>query len=164
MKCVKCGSSMFRQTIDRYHFRECLDGVWLHGGLWKYSCSCSARAISINRVGQLHEAIGRYVATSKQRLRPQDVTFLRSNMDMTGRQLARMMGRTAETVSRWEHGKINMDPSSERLLRMISIRANGPGGSQLSWLEHVGSVQSPDRRIDVRFRKDTGWRCDPEVG
>ena len=59
------------------------------------------------------------------RLAAAEVTFLRKHLEYTGARLAKALGVTGPTVSRWESGREPIGPSADRLLRALVLMHDG---------------------------------------
>jgi DNA-binding transcriptional regulator YiaG len=68
----------------------------------------------------LHRAIAEILIGKTARLAGSEIRFLRRCLGLSETDLARRLGVTIETVSRWEHGSSGMRVSAERLLRVIA--------------------------------------------
>ena len=90
------------------------------------------------------------------RLTPAEVRFRRTTLGWSGKELADHMGATAETVSRWEHGRIPMGPQADRLLRLMVLHTTLPASFDLSQLKDVARQASADLRTRLIGGKD-GW-------
>ena len=55
------------------------------------------------------------------KLSGKEIRFLRKAADWTAKQLAEIIGVTPESVSRWENGKEVVGPTSEKLLRIMTV-------------------------------------------
>lgn len=69
----------------------------------------------------LHKAIGKHIVTHRKALAPEEIKFLRKCMDKTQEQFAQMLGKTSQSVARWEKGQIEIPTSVEKLLRTIFL-------------------------------------------
>lgn len=139
-----------------YHYTECgLQNVWLTNG---YDvCEVDGeKAVSISDVDELHELIGRSIA-SKSNLNATEIRFLRKELGLSQKRLADLLGSTEQTVSLWER-RGRMPKGYDRLVRLL-------------YLEKIdGNVKVQEiinRLIELDFRQseklvfsDTraGWR------
>jgi transcriptional regulator with XRE-family HTH domain len=60
-------------------------------------------------------------AMEPAKLTGQEIRFLRKAMDISGKALAEVLEVKPETLSRWENSKDVMGPTSEKLLRMVTV-------------------------------------------
>jgi putative zinc finger/helix-turn-helix YgiT family protein len=91
-----------------------LEGVEVH------RCpKCGYFEVAIERPAALHRAIASAVIRKPARLSGPEFTFLRRELDLTGVQLARVLGVRNESVSRWEHGREPVGPTVDRLMRAL---------------------------------------------
>jgi len=65
------------------------------------------------------------VVRKRARLSAAEVTFLRKHLEYTGARLAKALGVTGSTVSRWESGREPVGPSADRLLRVLVLIRDG---------------------------------------
>jgi DNA-binding transcriptional regulator YiaG len=75
----------------------------------------------------LMRGIAAAVVAKGERLAAPEVTFLRKHLDYTGARLAKALGVTGPTVSRWETGREPIGPSADRLLRALVVLHDGAG-------------------------------------
>lgn len=60
-------------------------------------------------------------AMEPAKLTGQEIRFMRKAMDIPGKALAAVLEVKPETLSRWENSKDVMGPTSEKLLRMVTV-------------------------------------------
>jgi putative zinc finger/helix-turn-helix YgiT family protein len=122
--CTECGGHVSR---TRENHRLPLGGGWgitLEGVEIIHCASCGERGISIERLGPLMDGVAAAVVRKRGRLAAPEVTFLRKHIGYTGARLAKALGVTGPTVSRWETGKEPIGPSADRLLRALVLRVD----------------------------------------
>lgn len=116
--------------------------------------ACGEEFEVIPNIERLHEAIVRDLAKSGHRLRAGEVRFLRTYLGYSSADFARLMGVTAETVSRWESkgAPKRMALSAERLLRLMVLQ-NEPVRSYD--LEAAGVSEEPaSEPLRLRVTRD----------
>ncbi|MDR3448497.1 MAG: transcriptional regulator [Alphaproteobacteria bacterium] len=103
-----------------YHYRESgLDYVYLQNG-FTYHETPYGKGVSIFAADQLHEAIAREIVLSPRPLRGQEARFLRSLLDISQADLARTMGTTRISITRWEKNRDGELPgTADTALRLI---------------------------------------------
>ena len=121
-KCYVCGQNLQTVKDKPYEYTECgLDVVLL--GVTQYVCnSCGEEYAAIPKPEKLHKAIGLDICKKKKALLlPDEIKFLRKELNLKAKELARSLGVDDSTVSRWENGKKQIGESSDRLLRAIYL-------------------------------------------
>jgi len=85
--------------------------------------SCGDEEVVIPNIEGLHKAIAGLLAEKPAKLSPQEVRFLRTYLGYSSVDFARVMGVTAETVSRWERvdQPHSMGETAERFLRYMAV-------------------------------------------
>jgi len=98
-----------------------LPHIWLHGAQARRCPQCDRTRLALGNRSELHRAIAARLVIKPYSLAPEEVRFLRSHLGCANDQLARCLGVSPETASRWAsttaHARIN--PTAERLLRLI---------------------------------------------
>lgn len=141
MKCNECGASTIKRTRD-HHYTECgLENIFLKDVEVLGCPKCNEEELVIPNLEQLHRLIANLVASQEQRLSPEEIRFLRSNLGFSGIGFSNAIGVAAETVSRWENGRENIKLSHERLLRILVLGAFGPVRDYLKKLPNLGAIR-----------------------
>jgi transcriptional regulator with XRE-family HTH domain len=91
---------------EPYNYLESgMDGIVLYG-INQYECdACRERFVSIPRIAHLHLVIGHEICCKKEPLTEKEIRFLRKEIGLKSKELAKVLGVSAETVSRWENGR-----------------------------------------------------------
>ncbi len=104
-------------AAEPYEYRSCgLEGVFLLNGVDRHEHD-GEQYVSIKDIDGLHVAIGKYIVLHRKALMPKEIRFLRNTMDMTQAKLAEVLGKTSQSVARWEKGEHDIPASVEKLLR-----------------------------------------------
>jgi len=80
---------------------------------------CGAWEVVIPKPDALQRTIAAEVIRKPAPLTGAEVVFLRRCLGLNGRELARALGIESETLSRYEHGSLRVQPQADRLLRMM---------------------------------------------
>lgn len=118
--CYVCGNNLKVVKDKPYHYDECgLDVILL--GITQYVCdSCGESYASIPNMQSLHRVIGKLICEKRKALlKPEEIRFLRKDLQLKAKELAQTLGVTPQTVSRWENGKKEIGEPHDRLLRSI---------------------------------------------
>lgn len=128
-KCMMCGSKMNKVQESSFHYTDCgLSKVYLKG-IVVHKCTnkeCSEEEITIPNIEELHQLLAEKVASQVNKILPEEIRFLRTHLGFSGVNFAAAIGVSAETVSRWEKGTVNMKEASERFLRVLILSKVGP--------------------------------------
>lgn len=102
-------------------YRACgLEGIYLLNG-FVIEEHDGDESVSIRDIDGLHLAIGKHIVRHRKALSPKEIRFLRNTMDLTQAQLAEAVGKTSQSVARWEKGEIEMPTAEEKLLRIFFL-------------------------------------------
>lgn len=103
-----------------YRYRECgLDFVYLANGYEIHETDYGT-GVAIEAADSLDRAIAAALLRSTKRLSGQCVRFLRSQMDLTQKELADRVGTRRVTVARWEAKPHTPIPgAADRVLRVV---------------------------------------------
>ena len=120
MKCPSCGKEM-RATKRDYRYEEAgLKNVVLRDTT-VYECGCGEVLPELPQVNHLHQRIAEDLIGKQSPLTGEEFRFLRKAMGVSAKDLARLLGVTTVTISRWENNKEKVGAQSDRLLRCLSL-------------------------------------------
>ncbi|NOT80323.1 MAG: helix-turn-helix domain-containing protein [Bacteriovoracaceae bacterium] len=128
-KCITCGSKMTREVESSFHYTDCgLSKVFLKGVV-NHKCTnhnCGEEEITIQNIEELHQLLAEKISSQVNKLKPEEIRYLRTHLGFSGVDFAESIGVSPETVSRWEKGTVNMKEASERFLRVLILTKLGP--------------------------------------
>jgi DNA-binding transcriptional regulator YiaG len=102
-------------------YRACgLDEIYLLNG-YDLEDHDGEQYMSVQKMEELHQAIGRHLVTHRKGLAPKEIRFLRNTMNLTQAELASRLGNNAQSVARWEKGECEVPGASEKLLRVVFL-------------------------------------------
>ena len=120
MKCPSCGKEM-RAAKKDYRYEEAgLKNVVLRDTV-VYECGCGEMLPELPQVGRLHQRIAEDLIGKQSPLTGEEFRFLRKAMGVSAKELARLLGVTTVTISRWENNKEKIGAQSDRLLRCLYL-------------------------------------------
>lgn len=154
-KCPICGGALDVIRDQPYDYTESGLNVTLIG-VTQYDCSfCEENFISIPNPEQLHTKIALDICKdNKALLLPEEIRFLRKELGLKAKELARIMGVGPETVSRWENDKKTISEGNDRMLRMIyRASVEKPSSDENSKAKVINFLKSlPTQRKQIKKR------------
>ena len=109
-----------------YHYTESgLDNVYLIDGYTVHKTPYG-KGVSIQNTEGLHRAIGKWLIAQPRPLNGAELRFIRTEMELTQRALAGIIGAEEQTLRLWEKKRDKFMPATaERLLRALYSEALG---------------------------------------
>jgi putative zinc finger/helix-turn-helix YgiT family protein len=118
---------------------------------------CGYFEVVIPKPDALHRTIAAAVIRKPTLLSGPEMAFLRSELGMNGKVLAKALGVVPESVSRWEHGVMPISPTIDHLLRtMVALTLDGEKFSVDSLAAIEG--QAGPMKLVVRVDEKGSWR------
>jgi putative transcriptional regulator len=152
-------------SVGTHEYAECgLSGVVLVGVNVNDCPKCGKHAVSIPNIEGLHRTLARAVAEKSDRLVPQEIRFLRKQLGYSGVDFAGVMGKSPETVSRWEKTTepLKMDSSAERLLRLMVMTRDPIQEYPLSRLSQITKHAPAPIKLSIRRERDR-WASEQQA-
>lgn len=159
MTCIECGAKMTnaRETV-KYDVSG-LSGITLRNVEVRRCPGCGAQELVIPRIEELHRLIAGVVLRKDGPLVGEEIRFLRKYLGWSGVDFAAHMGATAESVSRWENGKLAMSAQADRLLRAMVALREPESDYRLAALKAILPKKAKPVRVGLR-NVPSGWRKD----
>ena len=129
-----------------------LDGIGLENG-FETGSTRHGPTISFTDVDGLHRAIASAIAKRNVRLDERAFMFLRKEIGVSIRQLALALGKAPATVAAWERGKAPIDPTADRVLRVLWEEHAGMKGGTWRRLQRLAAMDEFEGR-NLRARHD----------
>ena len=119
MNCPDCNQPMTSAHENYGYAASGLPYVTLVGVEVRRCAACGEHEVVIPKIEQLHRTIAMAVVEKRSRLTAAEIRFLRKYLGWSGVDVARHMGVTAESVSRWENDREEMAAVADRLVAVI---------------------------------------------
>jgi putative transcriptional regulator len=141
-----------------YHYTESgLDNVYLLDGYTVHKTPYG-KGVSIQNTEGLHKAIGKGLIEQPRPLNGAELRFIRTEMELTQRSLAGMIGTEEQTLRLWEKKRDQFMPgAAERLLRAIYSEFLGNDVHIKRMLEKLADLD----RVEggkACFTRKNGWK------
>lgn len=146
-----------------YHYTESgLDNIWLVNG-YKIHKTPYGEGVSIHNTEGLHKAIAFWLINLPKPLTGAELRFIRTDMELTQKNMAGILGATEQSLRLWEkHKNKELSGTVDHLVRGIYADYRNANKSLYKMIERLNSlekIQTPKAKL-----KDTrsGWRIDLE--
>lgn len=147
-----------------YHYKGCgLPNVWLVNGFTERDTPYGP-AVAIADIDGLHRVIGLEIIEKPGRFSPEEVRFLRKEMDLSQKMLAECLQLKEVTVRNWERkdrpkGGCPKGPA-QLLLRMLYLEYTGGDGQVREMVERLSNLDQASCQLQLRFKDspEIGWR------
>ncbi len=102
-----------------FHYVACgLPNVYLENGYTTHD-GPHGKTFTVNKLEELHDAIGRVLVEKSELLDGDEVRFLRTELAMSRKALSAGLGYSPETVKKWESGENTIPKAADILLRAL---------------------------------------------
>ena len=155
--CMDCGANL---RISREPHRYTLHPKWaitIADAEVRRCPSCGYFEVAIPKPDALHRTIAAEVIRKPARLSGPEFVFLRSQLGMSARALAKTIGVVHESISRWENDVLPVSPPVDRLMRtMIALTIDGEN-FPVETLCHIEADAGPMKMV-VTVDPKGSWR------
>ena len=146
---------------DMYHYTESgLDNVWLKGGFEVHQ-TAYGEGVSIKHMDELHKVIGMSIAASFHRMNPEELRFLRVEMELSQKRLAELLHVESQAVARWENGKTKggVPGPAELMIRNLYIEHAGGNPAVRQLCEDLAELDEIENAARLELEDIDGeWR------
>ena len=141
-----------------HHYRECgLSHIYLLNG-FTYRETRHGRAVSIQNMDGLHRAIGTHLAKEKRALTGAELRFFRIELGLSQTMLGMLLGKSGQTVARWEKGQSRIDATADRVVRLLYTRETGGNEDIRSALQELATLGNFVEEEVCFEETDEGWQ------
>ena len=134
-----------------------LPNVWLLNGFTREETPYGA-GVRIDDADGLHATLAGDIATGKEAFGPAELRFLRKHLRLSQPGLARLLGCSEQTVARWEKGQSGIDPSAERLIRIVILDRLGEDRDVMAALEELADLDAALHAEHRMQRRGAKWQ------
>jgi putative zinc finger/helix-turn-helix YgiT family protein len=149
--CPDCGETV---RVTRQPHRYTVHAKWaitIADAEVRHCDKCGYFEVAIPRPDALHRTIAAAVIRKPTLLSGPEMAFLRSELGMTSKALAKTLGVVKESVSRWENDAMPMSPTIDHLLRtMVALTLDGEKFS----VESLATIEGQSGPIKLVVRVD----------
>jgi putative zinc finger/helix-turn-helix YgiT family protein len=124
--CLDCGGAL---RISREPHKYTLHPKWaitITDAEFRRCPKCGCFEVMIPKPDALHRTIAAEVIRKPAKLSGPELVFLRTELRMSARKLAKVIGVVHESISRWENDILPVSPPVDRLMRtMVALTIAG---------------------------------------
>jgi putative zinc finger/helix-turn-helix YgiT family protein len=118
MKCIVCGCETMNEARENMPLVGLRRVTLVEVQVWRCA-DCGEFEVEIPHHSALVDLVTRALLNKSGRLDSTEIRWLRSVMGFSGVELARHMGVSPESVSKWENGKMSPRRTADRLIRLL---------------------------------------------
>ena len=145
-------------TKTTHHYQECgLNHIYLLNG-FTYRETRHGRAVSIQDMDGLHRAIGTHLAKEKRTLTGAELRFFRIEIGLSQTMLGMLLGKSSQTVARWEKGQSRIDATADRVVRLLYTQHTGDNEDIRSALQELVALDDFVEEEVCFEETDKGWQ------
>jgi DNA-binding transcriptional regulator YiaG len=145
-------------AVKPFHYTMSgLDNVWLMNGFHEEQTPYGS-GVRVEDADNLHRVLAHVIVSDKAAMRGAELRFVRKLMGLSQHGLSRLLGCADQRVARWEKGQTQIDPSAERLTRMIVREWLGENCALMATLSELAELDEAihgGRKLEWR---DAAWR------
>ena len=135
--CSECGAPVTPE-LRAYQYKESgLPNLFLLGVEVAECPNCGGVDVTIPQPLKIHQRIALALAKSLRRLTGPQLRFLREYLNLTAEQLGQYIHVDPQAISKWELEDEPINPSSERLLRLLTAALDQELAPSLSQIAEV---------------------------
>lgn len=144
---------------QRYHYKESgLDNIYLEDGFTIHKTPYG-EGVAIQNTAGLHKAIGKHLVARPIPLNGAEVRFLRTEMELTQRDLAGIIGATEQTLRLWEKNRGKFIPgTADRLLRALYSEFVGGDVHIRKMLERLADLDRLENGPTCFKKNNSNWK------
>ena len=143
---------------ETHHYRECgLTNIHLLNG-FTYKDTRHGRTVSIQDMDGLHRAIGAHLAKEKRALTGAELKFFRIELGLSQAMLGMLLGKTGQSVARWEKGQSRIDATADRVVRLLYTQQIGGNDDIRSALQALAALDDFAEEEVCFEDTDDGWQ------
>lgn len=141
-----------------YQYKECgLSSIYLENGFERRQTPYG-EGVAIRDIKGLHKAIGKYVTGKADRLTPEEVRFLRTEMDMSQKVLASTLAVKEITVRKWESGENKINPTADLLLRVCYMQYINEDSQVRDMVDRLNHLDRSEQKDQLHFQISDHWK------
>lgn len=142
---------------DMFHYVACgLPNVWLSNGFTETVDEAGEPFFSIAEVRDLHRAIGHSLTEKESVLSGDEFRFLRTELRMSRRTLAELLGYSDEAIKKWESGENRIHKLADANLRQLFLEGQSEDGTLKALLTQIKDLEREERKLCFE-ETQKGW-------
>jgi len=155
--CLDCGTHL---RVTREPHKYSLHPKWsitIADAEFRRCPKCGSFEVMIPKPDALHRTIAAEVIRKPAKLSGPEFVFLRMELEMSARKLAKVIGVVHESISRWENDVLPVSPPVDRLMRtMVALTIAGER-FPVEALSHIEGDAGPLKLV-VTVDPKGSWR------
>lgn len=135
-----------------YHYTGCgLKNVFLANG-YKETRTLHGQGISIVDLEGLHDTIAKVLVSKPAPLSGEELRFLRNELDLSQKALAKTLGISEQSIARWEK-QGGASPEGDRLMRLVYAGTKWGEKKLAPFVEQLNRIEQKQTRDKMILRE-----------
>ena len=155
--CLDCGTDL---RISREPHKYRLHPKWaitIADAEFRRCSKCGYFEVMIPKPDALHRTIAAEVIRKPATLSGPELVFLRMELGMSARKLAKVIGVVHESISRWENDVLPVSPPVDRLMRTMVALTTAGEKFPVETLSHIEGDAGPLKLV-VTVDQEGSWK------
>jgi DNA-binding transcriptional regulator YiaG len=147
------GFVMNTKPQKTYHYKACgLDNVYLMNGFYIEETEYGP-VISFEDIEGLHGLIAHRLVNHDHELSGKEFRFLRKELELSQKEIARLLGCDEQQIGRWERGEHKMAGSADRLIRLLYQENYSKNPHVRDLLERIATLVQEEEQMQLADSK-----------
>lgn len=153
-----------RTKPQTYHYKACgLDNVYLMNGFYFEETEYGI-VTSFEDIEGLHAVIAHRLVNHDHELSGKEFRFLRKELELSQKEVARLLGCGEQQIGRWERGENTVAGAADRLVRVLYQENYSKNPHVRNLLERIATLVQEEEQMQLAdsnlyFQRDSDeWK------
>lgn len=132
-----------------YHYTSCgLDNIYLLNGFHIEETDYGT-VMSFEDIEGLHALIGHRLVHHDSELNGHEFRFLRKELELSQKEIARLLGCEEQQIGRWERGENGIPGAVDRLVKLLYQESYSENPHVRDLLENIASLVQREEQLEL---------------
>jgi DNA-binding transcriptional regulator YiaG len=141
---------------NMYHYKECgLNNIYLINGVETVEMD-GEEYTGIHNANSLNNAIAAHICEQKAWISPEQLKFLRIELDLSQSSLGKLLYCNRQTIARWEKGNIKIPYIYDVVFRSLFLKTIGIERPIFMSIQALVDAETMDVQSKICFKENGG--------